>query len=258
MDTSRWSAFEDTEQFFYAGDQLKKLWPRLHCGDCEPWPEDERLVEAWRHFHAGDFASAVTMAEEIGPSAHVVAAKASGIYADYLEEDDQVKLEIFESGARRAEQAIARFPDDPNAHYFHAYHLGRYSQCISIAKALAQGLAGKIRESLEHALKLAPEHAEAHTAMGLYHAEIIGKMGKLVGSMTYGASAERAVWHFEEAIRLCNAPIAWIEYGNGLYLLHGDRKIEESNEAYRKAAEMTPLDAMQALDIAYARNSISD
>ncbi|HSH27094.1 MAG TPA: hypothetical protein VK972_04905, partial [Wenzhouxiangella sp.] len=189
--------------------------------------------------------------------AHAVANKASGIYADYLEEDEERKTEIYRAGIERAEQAIAERPDDANAHYFHAFLLGRYSQSISIAKALARGIGGKVRESLDNALALAPEHAEAHTALGLYHAEIINKVGKMVGKLTYGASADEALEHFERALELTpEAPIAHIEYGNGLYLLFGDKRLDESNAAYAKAASLKPIDAMQKLDMEYAKASI--
>lgn len=257
MDTGNWAEIDlDTAGFAYTGAALKKAWKKLHKGDLEPWPDEDDLVDGWRAYHAGDFAAAVDAATRAGDAGHVLANKASGIYADYLEEDDSVKRAIYQAGIERAEAAIDNDPDNANAHYFHAYHLGRYSQCISIAKALSQGMGGKIRVSLDQALELAPGHSEAHTAMGLYHAEIIAKVGKLVGSMTYGASADKAIEHFKEAIRLADSPIAWIEYGNGLYLLYGDKKVDESNDAYAKAAAMKPIDAMQALDIRFAKDSL--
>ena len=257
MNTTQWAAFDqDNDAFDYSEADLKKNWASLHRGDCEPYPSDAALIQAWQAYHRGDFAAAVDLAADAGEAGHVVINKASGIYADYLEEDEETKKAIYQHGIKRAEAAIELDPENANAHYFHAFHLGRYSQSISIAKALSQGLGGKIQKSLQQALELAPEHAEAHTAMGLYHAEIISKVGKLVGSMTYGASADKAIEHFKQSIELSNAPIAWIEYGNGLDLLYGDKKADESNDAYAKAAAMQPIDAMQALDIAYARNSI--
>ncbi len=258
MDTSRWSDFpHPDDDFRYPGGSLKKAWQDLHRGDCEPWPEDKELQEAWRCFHAGDFAGAVERADRVGIAGHAVANKASGIYADYLEDDDSVKIAIYNAGIERAEKAIKEMPDDPNAHYFHAFLLGRYSQSISVAKALAQGVGGRIKASLDRALELEPKHAEAWTALGLYHAEIIDKVGKLVGRMTYGASADAAHAAFDKALSLTpDAPIAHIEYGNGLYLLYGDKQLEESNEAYAKAVEITPIDAMQKLDIEYARASL--
>ncbi len=275
MNTRNWSDFPHPQKpFDYSGDKLAKAWKKLHRGDCEPWPDSNRilaldpdhpdpdsaattLADAWRAFHRGDFAQAVDLADELDLIGHAVANKASGIYADYLEEDEDQKLAIYQAGIKRAEAAIEAYPDDANAHYFHAFLLGRYSQCISIGQALAQGVGGKVKASLEQALKLAPEHAEAHTAMGLYHAEIIDKVGKLVGSMTYGASADKAIKHFEKALDMTpDAPIANLEYGNGLYLLFGEKRIDESNAAYQKAAECKPIDAMQKLDVDYAVSSM--
>jgi tetratricopeptide (TPR) repeat protein len=274
MKTSNWSDFpQENSGFDYSTGQLKDVWSRLHAGDREPFPDAGRLegvdgdpaetastlIDAWRAFHRGDFAKAVELADGLGLIGHAVANKACGIYADYLEEDDGVKQAIYKEGIERAEQAIEAFPDDANAHYFHAFLLGRYSQCLSVAKALAQGLGGKIRKSLERALELAPDHAEAHTAMGLYHAEIIDKVGKMVGSMTYGASATKAMECFERALELTpEAPIAQMEYGNALYMLYGDKRLSESNEAYRRAAELEPRDAMEFLDSEYARASMEE
>src|SRR3546814_13438011 len=97
-------------------------------------------------------------------------------------------------------------PDEANSHYRHAFALGRYSQGLSIAKALKQGIAGKVRESLDEALALAPKHAEAHTALAVYHAEIIGKIGAMIGALTYGAKAAEAESHTQTAPTLTPDP----------------------------------------------------
>lgn len=229
---------------------MKRAWDDLHRGDREPFPSSKDLQEAWRCFHSGDFQKAVELADAHGLAGHAVANKATGIYATYLEPDPKRQADCFKSAIDRAERAIAEFPDDANSHYFHAFNLGRYSQSISIVKALKQGVGGKILKSLERALDLQPLHAEAHTALGMYHAEIIDKVGKLIGGMTYGASEARALEHFERALELTpRAPIAHIEFGNGIYLLYGEKKIDEVAEHYEKASEMEPLDAMEKLDI---------
>ena len=199
---SAWAAFPlDAKGFAYPGDALKKHWPKLHAGDCEPFPDDKHaaalvkaagksapkgmdeatlattLQEAWRAFHRGDFKAAFDAGDKLGPVGASVAVKALGIHATYLVDDDAEKLRRFEQAANRAEAAIKALPDEANSHYRHAFALGRYSQGLSIAKALKQGIAGKVRASLDAALELAPKHAEAHTALALYHAEIIGKIG---------------------------------------------------------------------------------
>lgn len=274
--TSHWQAFPHANEAFRHDSQgLKKAWPKLHKGDCEPFPTSERvkaldpdhpdlhgasdaLIEAWCDYHAGDFGRAIERSQEIGLLAHVVANKASGIYADYLEDDEGRQMSLYQEGIERAKAAIEAFPNDPNAHYFHAFMTGRYSQCISVAKALKDGLAGRVKSDVSRTLELAPDHAEAWLALGLFHAEVINKVGKMVGGMTYGASAKDSMSAFERALELTpKSPIAWIEYGNALHLLYGDKKLEESNEAYRKASQLKPLDAMDKLDIEYARNSIA-
>jgi tetratricopeptide (TPR) repeat protein len=278
-----WVAFpHPSKDFDYGGARLEKAWDELHRGDQEPFPDEQRvaallaaagkgkkatppakaaemLQEAWRAFHRGDFRQAAELGDALGAAGATVASKAEGIHAVYLVADEKAKLKHFTNCAERAEAAIAVLPKDANAHYFRAFALGRYSQGISITKALSQGLAGKVKESLDHALKLAPKHAEAHTALGLYHAEIIDKVGAMIGGLTYGAKAATAIEHLELALKLTpKAPIAWIEYGNGLLMLHGDRKMAEAEKAYAKAAAIKPIDAMQALDVAYAKEQLAD
>jgi tetratricopeptide (TPR) repeat protein len=278
---SKWAAFpHDAKPYAYAGDALKKAWPKLHAGDCEPFPDAKRsaallkaagkaspkldadalattLQDAWRAFHHGDFQAAFEAGEALGPIGASVATKALGIHATYLVKGEADKLKRFEQAARLAEAAIKALPDDANSHYRHAFALGRYSQGLSIAKALKQGIAGKVRESLDTALELAPKHAEAHTALALYHAEIIGKIGAMIGGLTYGAKASEADSHIKTALKLTpDSPIAHIEHGNVLMLLDPRRNEDAAATAYEKAARAKPLDAMEALDAAYAREQL--
>lgn len=274
-----WSAFpHDAKGFAYAGDALKKAWPKLHAGDLEPYPDAKRatallaaagkaapkgldadalstaLLDAWRAFHRGDFKAAFEAGAKLGPLGASVAVKALGIHATYLVDDDAEKLKRFEQAAKLAEAAVQALPGEANSHYRHAFALGRYSQGLSIVKALKAGIAGQVRAALDTTLEIAPQHAEAHTAMALYHAEIIGKVGAMLGGLTYGAKAAEADKHIKAALKLTpDSPIAHIEHGNVLLLLHGSKQEDAAAAAYEKAAKSKPLDAMEALDAAYAR-----
>jgi len=281
MAKAKWAPFpHDAKAFAYAGDALKKAWPQLHAGDLEPFPDAKHaaallkqagkaapkldadalaaaLQDAWRAFHRGDFQAAHDAGMALGPIGASVGVKAMGIHATYLVDNDADRLARFEHCAQMAEAAIKALPDQANSHYRHAFALGRYSQGLSIAKALKQGIAGKVRASLETALDLAPKHAEAHTALALYHAEIIGKIGAMIGGLTYGAKASEAESHIKTALKLTpDSPIAHIEHGNVLLLLHGDKKEDAAAGAYEKAAKAKPKDAMEALDAAWARDQI--
>jgi len=279
---SNWAAFpHDAKAYAYAGDALKKAWPKLHAGDCEPFPDAKRaaalmkaagkaapnkldadalaaaLQDAWRAFHHGDFKAAFDAGEKFGPIGASVAVKAIGIHATYLVDDEAEQLKRYELAGKLAEAAIKALPDEANSHYRHAFALGRYSQGLSIGKALKMGIAGKVRASLDATLKLEPKHAEAHTALALYHAEIINKIGAMIGGLTYGAKASEAEKHIKEALKLTPAsPIAHIEHGNVLLLLDENRNEDAAAAAYEKAAKCKPLDAMEALDAAYAKEQL--
>jgi tetratricopeptide (TPR) repeat protein len=255
-----WTKFPHPEKAYaYDGPALKKAWDRLHRGDCEPFPKGEALQEAWRHYHAGEFEQAVAGGLEAGVEGYGVANKAAAIYATHLEKSGPKKVKLLEEAMKRGEEAIEARPKDANAHYFYAMAAGRYSQEISVAKALAQGLGGRIKDALNQALKLQPKHADAHIALGAWHAEIIGKVGAMVGGLTYGAKKDAALEHFQKALKLNpDSAIARIEYANGLVTLFGKDKLKEAEKLYAEAAKQKPLDAMERLDVEAAKAELED
>ena len=260
MAVPAWNRFPHADKAFaYAGAALKKHWDRLHRGDCEPFPADVAVQEAWRLYHQGEFSKPCEAGLAIGLDGYNAANKAAMIYATFLEDDDQRKLELFQAISARCDELQQAQPKNVNAHYFQGYALGRYSQGISVLKALTQGLGGKIKAALEAALKLEPKHAEAHTAMGAYQAEVVDKVGAMVGRLTYGASKDVAVEHFESALKLApDSAIACIEYANAHVMLFGKSRMDEAVKLYEKAAAATPADAMERLDVELAKAKLED
>lgn len=281
MAKGNWAAFQHVSKSFdYPGAKLESAWAKLHAGDQEPFPDDARVAKlikanpklakpgdaariaevlqnAWRAYHRGEFEAAHDLGESIGVLGATVANKAQGIHAVYLVDDDKEKMKRFEAIAARAEDAIKALPNEANSHYFRAFALGRYSQLLSVAKALAQGLAGKVKDSLDKTLKLAPKHAEAHLAMGLYHAEIVGKVGAMIAGLTYGAKASTAEEHLKTALKLTpDAPIVHVEYANALLILHGDSREDDAALEFQKASKCKPIDAMTCLDALHAKEQI--
>jgi tetratricopeptide (TPR) repeat protein len=260
---AKWTAFpHDAAAYYYDAATLKKKWARLHMGDAEPLPGDENVLAAWQLFHAGDFQKAT----ESGLKAHsagasggmTVANKSQAIYATYLEQSEKTKLALLLEVAERAEKRAREAPKEANAWYCMAYALGRYSQGISIAKALAQGLGAKVKNALETTIQIAPKHADAHTALGAFHAEIIDKVGSLLGR-TQGASKDAGLLHYKTALKLNpKSAIAMVEYANGLVMLEGDKRMKEATKLYEDAAACEPLDAMERLDIEMAKAELDD
>ena len=254
----KWTGFPHADAAYaYAGATLKKAWGRLHQGDCEPFPKEAAVADAWRHFHAGEFQQAMQAGRKAGGAGINAAVKAQCVYANYLERDEKTRLALFEEAAGWAGERRAAAPGDANAHYLYAFALGRYGQGISVAKALAQGFGGKIRDALTTALELEPAHAEAATAFGAYESEVIDKVGGIVAGVTYGAKKDSAVEHYEKAIKLNpDSAIARIEFANGLLMLFGKARIGDAEKLYKEAAKSTPADAMERLDVEHAKSEL--
>jgi tetratricopeptide (TPR) repeat protein len=254
----KWTRFPHADKAYQLdAAALKRQWPRLHRGDAEPLPKDAAVLDAWRLYHAGEFAAAVEAAHAAGGTGMNAAVKAQAIYANYLEKNETAKLDLFEEAAGWADARRREAPKDANAHYLYAYATGRYGQGISVAKALAQGFGGKIKEALATAIKLEPKHADANIAYGAYQAEVIDKVGALVAGMTYGAKKDSAIAHFEKAIKLNpDSAIARIEYANGLILLFGKSRLDDAQKLYEQAAACKPADAMERLDVELARSEL--
>jgi len=255
-----WAKFPYPDRkYLHTAAALKKAWPRLHLGDQEPYPKDAAVREAWIAFHAGDFEQAARAGLAAGGAGLTAANKATAIYANYLEDNEKRKLALFEEVAARAEQQQAAEPGNANAFYWQAYALGRYAQGISIAKALAQGIGGKVKSALETAIRLAPKHADAHIALAAYHAEVIDKVGSMIGGLTYGAKKDAALKLYETALKLApDSAIARIECANGLVLLEGKKALARAEKLYAEAAAARPLDAMERLDVELAKSELED
>jgi len=278
MPKARWKVFPHADAGFdYSGAKLAKSWARLHRGDCESFPDPTllrklaakhprlqpsisfdkaagTLADAWRAYHRGDFGRAVEIGLGLGPVGYNVANKATNIYATYLETGAKARLALFLEAARRAEELIGCAASLPNAWYLHAQALGRYAQGLSVTQALAEGIGGKVKASLQQTITLEHRHADAHIALGAYHAEVIDKIGSFIGGLTYGASAEEGVKHFKTALKLNpDSAIARVEYANGLLMMFGETKRREAADLYAEAADCPAADATERLDIERAK-----
>lgn len=256
---ANWTAFPYAGDYVFDAASVKKNWARLHVGDAEPLPQDPQVLTAWALFHNGAFQQAMELGLALGGAGLTVANKSACIYATYLEKKEQARFELYLEVARRAQRQAEDEPDNVNALYWQAYALGRYSQGISVAKALAQGLGSKVKGSLENVIERQPRHADAHIALGSFHAEVIDKVGSLIGGMTYGARKDTGLALLQQALKLNFASaIGMIEYANAIVMLEGDKMMADATRLYQQAAAATPIDAMERLDVEMARVELQD
>ncbi|HOB46843.1 MAG TPA: hypothetical protein PKM60_11755 [Zoogloea sp.] len=277
-----WKRFPYGDRVYrYGGCALASNWCRLHRGDRELFPSAANIAEllranpalashvtspadaaiqleaAWRAYHAGDFADAADRGLAAGPVGVVVAARAATVYAAHLEEDEARRLSILREAVEASAEVLDIAPNWANAWYVHGTALRCYSQNISVVKALAQGMGGKVRDCLQRALELEPGHADAHVGLGVYCAEVIDKVGAMVGALSYGVRKEAVVDHFETAIELhAQSPVVLAEYARAIQLVDGGAGAGRAYEIYAAAAACQPADALERLGVERARSEI--
>ena len=276
---SSWKPFPYGDRAYrYSGEALRNAWPRLHrsdreaypsCqaievrlnnkpgfanGECDPGKVAVRLQSAWRAFHAGDFAQAVHGGIALGPIGCVVAARATMVHAIYLENEPARRLVIIGDAIRHCEALLPSAGDWPNAWYVHALALGRYSQLVSVVKALATGLGNKVRASLQRVIELEPGHADAHVALGVFESEVLANLGSVGAALTFGARRDSALEHFATARRLApDSAVVLVEHARALERMYGQERSSEIYELYECAAACQPVDARERMDVELAR-----
>jgi tetratricopeptide (TPR) repeat protein len=252
-----WIACPTVGRFGFDPDRLTASWSRLHRGDAEPLPKDPDLMAGWVQFHNGEFEKACRTGLAIGGSGITLANKATCIHACYVEPREQARLDLLVAAAQAALAQQDNDPANANAWYWHAYALGRYSQSVSVAKALTQGLGKTIRASLLKAIELAPHHTDAHLALANYHAEVIDKVGVLIAGMTHGVKRDAGLAFYESAMALNpDSPITLAEFAQGLVMLQGKPGLPLATRLLERAASIEPLDAMESLYVASARMAL--
>ena len=180
---AKWTAFpHDAATTPTTPRALKKKWARLHAGDAEPLPKDDKVLAAWALFHAGEFQKASDAGLKAGGAGITVANKAQAIYANYLEKSEKTKLALFLEVAERAEAQAAPRPEERQR-----LLLAWPTRWAATARASAwprrwrRAWAARSRPRWRPTIKLAPKHADAHIALGAFHAEVIDKVGALLG-----------------------------------------------------------------------------
>lgn len=254
MKISNWHDTESQFTLSITQDQLLGIWSKLHAADLAEVPEGN-LLQAWLLFHNGHFSDAANAGLKLGSAGTTVVIRSVVAYTDYICEDEDESVNLLEQAYLLGESDCE---NNDECQFPTALAMGRYSQSISITKALAKGLGGKVKALLTDVLDAQPNHAEAHLAMAMYHAEIIDKVGATLGGLTYGAKPKIAYHHIEQALELVPNAINLIEAGNATLLLKGDKGMDEAIAYYAKAAEVKPLDALQSMDVDFAASQLED
>ena len=128
-----------------------------------------------------------------------------------------------------------------------------------MAKALAQGLGATIKADLEDVIRQQPKHLDAHVALGSFHAEVIDKVGNLIGAMAYGANKDIGLNLFTKAVQLnMQSAFCMLEYAHAMLMLGGEEMMKEASRMYQLAARAKPVDAPERLEVEMAKAELKD
>lgn len=287
-----WKPFPyDQQAFDYSGDKLREAWPRLTRGfganypfpDAD-WvvtmatrhpealektvaagtgfsgkPEEaqvyaEKLQDVWRKVFRGDFAQAKKDGLALGVGGQVPGMFAQVLYAMFLAPNQDEKQRLLEEVISYTDEAGPLLNADPIAQFGRAYAKARLAEDLPVPVVLKRGYTSEIPKELDALLAKQPNQPFALALYGGYEAGVIRKVGKLVGKMTYGVSADKMEQYFARSFRAADdLPIGHYEYANALAYVYGEDEEQKALEQLQKAVAIKPINAMEALEVAHAQ-----
>ncbi len=206
----------------------------------------QSLEDARSAYADGRFLEAAELAEALGTSdGYALAAQSLSIYAHYFTSGDEWE-EMVERAIEMSDEAMGADSTNAEAHYQAAHALGRYAQGIGAFTALRQGLAGRIRERLDAAIRLDPYLWEARLALGGWHADIAAE--GFIARRMYGGNRPAAVVLFEQALQMApESRVVLYEYAIRLPDLDEENGEERARELLDTAAQLPVVDAYDGI-----------
>ncbi len=204
----------------------------------------QSIDEARTAFEEGRFLEAANLAEALGISeGYALAAQSLAVYGHHVAAEDERKG-FLERAMQLGEEAVRADSANAEAYYQSAHAVGRYAQSVGKLTALRRGLAGKIRGLLEDTLAIRPDFAEAHMALGSWHAGI-ASAGR-IARFLYKGNRKNAVTHFDRALDLePDSRVILLEYALNLPELDREDGRERARALLSRAAELPVRDAYE-------------
>lgn len=290
-----WKSFPlDQSAYDYSGDKLRQAWPQLTRGFGDyPFPDADwvvnmatqhpqalektvaagtgfsgkpeeaeayaqKLQEVWRLMFRGDFAQAKEQGMALGIGGQIPAMFAQVVYAMFLVPEQAEKHRLLEEVIAYTDEAGDLVQADAVAQFGRVYAKARLGEELSVPVVLKRGYTSQIPQELDALLAKQPKQPFALALYGGYEAGVIRKVGKLVGKMTYGVSADKMETYFQRSFQARDdLPIGHYEYANALTYVYGDDEEQKVIEHLERAVAIKPISAMEALEVAHAQKLLT-
>lgn len=231
-------------------------------GDFEQLERD--LLSVWRLFFRGDYQATMVEGQKYGPMGKLIGKMAQIFYAIYLEPDLAHKHMLLQDSTntiREFGDAFDMMKKDKEAQFrnnyvvarlAYIYSIGRIAEDVPIPVAIGRNYVFKVLGAIDDVQTLAPENPLGIAARAGADANVVRKVGKATGRITFGARQNTIRADFERALKRADLAVVRYEYANAILYLNKKRDIEEAIGQLKRAAATKPRHAMEALDAMYA------
>lgn len=287
----------DPLPFTYSFDEIRDQWPHLMRGLKIAYPSPEYLrerytrfpeimqqlgyqdadwemhslnvLEVWQAFFRGDFRKARDLGIHYGGYAQVPGVFAQLMQALYVTRKEQTKQMLLQDAIDRIQVYARAAPFLPGDTEFHqdyvifrlgfAYAVGRLAEDVPVPVMLANGYAPMVINAAAEAVAVDPDHALSLALNAAFDANVIRRVGKTAGRMTFNAQPINAGEIFGRAVELAgDMAIVRYEYANSLLYMEQTRETEEAIRQLEIGAATKPSFSMEALDVLYAKKRLAE
>lgn len=287
----------DPMPYTYTFDEIRANWPHLMRGLKIPYPSAEYLrerytrfpdmmrdlgyrdddwemhslnvLEVWQAFFRGNFRKARDLGIRYGGYAQVPGVFAQLMQALYVTRRESVKQMLLQDAIDRIQVYAQSAPFVPSESEFHrdyvifrlgfSYAVGRLAEDVPVPTLLANGYGPMVINAAAEALAVDPNHALALALNAAFDANVIRRVGKAAGRLTFAAQAGHAGDWFETALVAAgDMAIVRYEYANSLLYMERTDRIDEAIAQLELAAAAEASFSMEALDALYARKRLAE
>ena len=215
----------------------------------------------------GDFQHAYNLGKKYGGYALIPAIFGEILQGVYLARTNEEKQTFLQDAINNIQQLSEQMPILPSEEGVHeeyvlmrlgyAYAVARLAEDAPVAKTLTAGYAPAVINSATEALAVDSDHPLTLALNAAFDANVIRRVGKGMGRITFGAQPINAEADFNKAIGLAgDMAIIRYEYANSLLYIGKDEEAANAMKQLQAAAAMTAGYSMEALDVLYARKRL--
>lgn len=280
-----------TSAFDMTPAQIKANWPHMMRALQVPYPSPEYLrarfekfpafkqsyptfdgnfeklssevVNIWRLFFRGDFQDAMRQGEKLGVAGRIPGKLGQIMYAIYLEPNLGDKHMLLQDAANVVREYGAsldmmkkskEFQDDyVMIRIGYSYAIGRIAEDVPIPVAIGRNYVFKVLGAANDILELQPDNPLGLAFRAGIDANVMRKVGKATGRVTFGAKTTDVKSYFDRALKAVpDVSVIRYEYANALLYMDKKRQVDEALKQLEMAAGHKPSFSMEALDAMYA------